>query len=95
MEFLNMRHLPASFSVQEAAWYLGFSIHDIPYLTRMRLLKPTGEPGPKATKIYSYADLRQLHDNNGWVHKAWCHVHRHNRDRNPKNQKNKKRQKHK
>jgi len=90
MDFLNMRHLPASFNVQETAWYLGFSVHDIPYLTRVKLLKPTGDPGPKATKIYAQADLRPLSESSAWMRKAWSHVHRHNRDRSPKNQQNKK-----
>ncbi len=85
-----MRHLPASFSVQEAAWYLGFSVHDIPFLTRVKVLKPTGDPGSKATKVYSYADLRLIHESGVLMSKAWSHVHRHNRDRGPKKQESKK-----
>ncbi len=69
-QFLSLRHLPGRFTVQEAAWYLGFSVQDIPCLTKAKLLKAAGKPGPKATKIYSLARLRRLRDNELWINKA-------------------------
>jgi len=69
-QFLSLLHLPGRFSVQEAGWYLGFSADDIPRLTKARLLKPVGKPGPKATKIYSLARLRRLRESDPWMNKA-------------------------
>lgn len=70
LEFLNLRHLPGRFTVQETAWYLGFAAQDIPCLTKARLLKPAGKPGHKATKNYSLAHLRRLRESEPWINKA-------------------------
>ena len=37
--FLNLRHLPASISAEQAAGYLGISPHEIPILVAKGLIK--------------------------------------------------------
>jgi len=70
VQFLRLLHLPGRFTVQQTAWYLGFPVREIPFLTRKKLLKPAGKPSRKATKLYSYPDLRRLRDNERWMEKA-------------------------
>jgi hypothetical protein len=69
-QFLSLRHLPGRLSVEEAAWYLGFSPHEIPRLTKAKLLKPLGAPGVSATKLYSLTQLQRLRDDAVWLSKA-------------------------
>ena len=69
-QFLNLRHLPGRLSVEEAAWYLGFAPHEIPRLTKAKLLKPLGQPGISATKLYSLSQLQRLRDDAAWLSKA-------------------------
>jgi hypothetical protein len=69
-QFLCLRHLPARLSVEEAAWYLGFSPHEIPCLTKAKLLKPLGQPGVSATKLYSLCQLQHLREDPAWLSKA-------------------------
>jgi hypothetical protein len=76
-QFLNLKHLPGRFTVQETAWYMGFSEDDVPQLTKAKLLKTTGRPSEKATKFYAYADLCRLHDTTPWMHKASDTMYRH------------------
>jgi hypothetical protein len=90
LEFLNLRHLPGRFNVQEAAWYLGFSAQDIPCLNKARLLKPAGKPGPKASKIYSLAQLRRLRESEPWINKATDTMYRHWRAKHSKQGKKRK-----
>ena len=82
--FLNLLHLPGRFTVQQAAWYLGFPMREIPHLARARLLKPAGKPGPKATKLYSYPELRRLRESKGWIEKASSLVYRATEHKNQK-----------
>jgi hypothetical protein len=69
-QFLNLRHLPGRLNVEEAAWYLGFSPHEIPRLTKARLLKPLGKPSSCATKVYSLTQLRKFRENEPWLDRA-------------------------
>jgi len=38
--FLNLKTPPGRLTVEQAAWFLGFSAHEIPILMAKRLLKP-------------------------------------------------------
>jgi hypothetical protein len=49
LQFLNLRNFPARLSAEEAAWYPGFSPHQIPVLVSAGLLKPLGQPVPSST----------------------------------------------
>ena len=48
----------------------GFSPHEIPKLTKAKLLKPLGQPGVSATKLYSLSQLQLLKDDAPWLSKA-------------------------
>jgi hypothetical protein len=82
--FLSLRHLPARLSVEEAAYYLGFSPHEIPKLTKAKLLKPLGNPGVSATKLYARSELRDLSENAAWLAKASDAVYSYWQERNAK-----------
>ena len=86
-QFLSLRHLPARLSVEEAAWYLGFSPHEIPKLTKAKLLKPLGNPGVSATKLYATNELRDLCNNAAWLSKASDAVYSYWQQRNAKKDK--------
>lgn len=58
--FLNYRVLPARFTAQETAWYLGVSEHDIPTLIRASILKPLGHPPPTGVKYFARVELEEL-----------------------------------
>lgn len=69
-QFLSLQHLPARLNVDQAGWLLGFNTHEIPKLTKAKLLQPLGHPGPTATKVYSMVKLRRLRENEVWLNKA-------------------------
>jgi hypothetical protein len=89
--FLSLLHLPARFSVEQTAWYLAFSPEDIPRLIKAGLLKPAGDPGPKATKVFPLARLRRLRENEPWIHKASRTIYSTRRLKNRKRGKKQKR----
>lgn len=59
-QFLNLKTHPARMKVEEAAWFLGFSPHEIPILMADGLLKPLGRPPTTGTKYFSTAELAEL-----------------------------------
>lgn len=81
-QFLTMRHLPGRLSVEEAAWFLGFAPHEIPRLTKAKLLKPLGAPSASATKVYSLVRLQRLRDSEPWLTKASDSMYKFWQDRN-------------
>lgn len=68
--FLNLRHLPASVTAEQAAGYFGFSPHEIPILIARGLLKPLGHPPPNGQKFFLTATLEKLRDDEKWFSKA-------------------------
>ena len=68
--FLNLRHLPASVTVEQAAGYLGISPHEIPILLARGLLKPLGHPAPNGQKFFLTATLEELRRDEKWFGKA-------------------------
>jgi hypothetical protein len=83
-QFLRLLHLPGRFTVQQTGWYLGFPEDGIPYLTRIKLLVPAGDPGPKAIKLYLYSDLVRLRINRRWMNTASSRLYRHRENKNVK-----------
>ncbi len=59
-QFLSLIVLPARLSQQEAAWYLGFQLHDISGLVNAGMLHPLGHPKPNSIKYFALADLERL-----------------------------------
>jgi hypothetical protein len=62
--------IPARLDSQEAAWFLGFSNHDIPVLIRTGLLKPLGHPPPNGVKYFASATLASLREDTQWLSRA-------------------------
>jgi hypothetical protein len=69
-QFLGLTHLPGRLNAQEAAWYLGFSPHEIPMLIGAHLLDPLGRPPEHGIKFFLRADLEPLRDDSTWMAKA-------------------------
>ena len=69
-EFLSLTILPARLSITEAAWFLGFTEHDISRLVSERMLKPLGHPPLSGSKYFATKDLELLRSDSGWLVKA-------------------------
>ncbi len=69
-QFLKLATAPARLSAEEAAWYLGFSPHEIPILTAKGLLKPLGRPPANGVKYFATAVLTELHKDPKWLARA-------------------------
>ncbi|MCI0538724.1 MAG: hypothetical protein L0Z50_26250 [Verrucomicrobiales bacterium] len=68
--FLSLRLLPGRLTLEETAWRLGFNSHDIPILTRAKLLKPLGNPAPNSVKYFSAAEVQTLAADRTWLDRA-------------------------
>ena len=66
---LNTVRLPARLDSIEAA-LLGFREHDIPILTRAKLLRPLGNPAPNSGKYFSAVALEALAKDEAWLARA-------------------------
>jgi hypothetical protein len=69
-QFLNLKNPPARLSSEEAAWYLGFSPHEIPILMADGLLKPLGHPPVNGQKWFATALLEELRRDTKWLGRA-------------------------
>jgi hypothetical protein len=69
-QFLNLNTAPARLTAEEAAWFLGFSVHEIPMLTADGLLKPLGRPPANGPKYFSAHALEELRRDTKWLAKA-------------------------
>ena len=69
-EFMSLLLPPARLSQEQAAWYLGFQVHDIPVLVAVGLLKPLGKPVPNGLKYFASVELRRLRDDAKWLARA-------------------------
>lgn len=69
-EFLTLANPPARLSTEEAAWFIGCSVHDIAILVAAGLLKPLGHPPPNGAKYFATATLVQLRGDLKWLARA-------------------------
>ncbi len=69
-QFLNLKHLPARLTAEEAAWFLGYSPQEIPVLMAEGILKPLGHPPRNGPKYFATAELEELRRNSKWLAKA-------------------------
>jgi hypothetical protein len=69
-QFLNLKNPPARLTAEEAAWFLGFSPHEIPVLMADGILKPLGHPARNGPKYFAAAELEELRRNIKWLAKA-------------------------
>ena len=68
--FLNLPVLPARLNAQEAAWYLGFQLHEVSILVGAKLLEPLGRPPANTPKFFAAESLAELRINPKWLEKA-------------------------
>lgn len=69
-DFLSLVTAPARLGINETAWMLGFSEHDIPVLVSVGLLKPLGRPPSTGSKYFATVDLQALRNDTRWLAKA-------------------------
>ena len=69
-EFLNLAKRPARLTIEQAAWLLGFQVHDVAPLVAAGLLRPLGQPGPNAPKFFGTADLDARMQDLRWLTRA-------------------------
>ena len=80
--FLNLRSKPAKFTSEEAAWFLGFTPHELPMLMGAGLLKPLGRPSENGCKYFSHVELDKLKQDPVWLAKACDAIVKYWKDRN-------------
>ena len=68
--FLNLTNAPGRLTAEQAAWFLGFSAHEIPILIAKGFLKPLGHPAPNGPKYFLAATLDELRRDEKWFSKA-------------------------
>jgi hypothetical protein len=68
--FLSLKTFPARLGSQQAAWFLGFSVYEIPMLVSRGLLKPLGRPARNGQKFFLTATLEELRRDEKWFGKA-------------------------
>jgi hypothetical protein len=84
-QFLNLKMHPARLKVEEAAWFLGFSPHEIPHLVSDGILKPLGHPAQNSPKFFALVTLEELRRDAKWLNKASEAICEHWKDRNDRN----------
>ena len=70
LEFLSLKILPARLTVDEAAWFLGFSQNEVSILISDGLLKPLGHPPRNGQKYFAALELEGLRRDVKWMAKA-------------------------
>ena len=68
--FLNLKTPPGRLTAEQAAWFLGFSAHEIPILIAKGLLKPLGHPAHNGQKYFLARTLEELRRDEKWFGKA-------------------------
>ena len=81
-DFLSLVIPPARLGINEAAWLLGFSDHDIPGLVSVGLLKPLGRPSSTGSKYFATVELQTLRNDTRWLAKASDAIVNHWRSKN-------------
>src|SRR5437773_10675112 len=81
-KFLNRKSHPARLTMEESAWALGFSAHEIPVLIAGKLLKPLGNPAPNTMKWFAADTVEELRHDLKWLSRATDAVMVYWRDKN-------------
>ena len=81
-EFLSLVTPPARLGINETAWLMGFSDHDIPVLVSAGLLKPLGRPASTGSKFFATVELQTLRNDTRWLAKASDAIVNHWRSKN-------------
>ncbi len=80
--FLNLRRLPASLDVDQAAALLGIHRDGIRLLIEQRLLEPLGNPPQNGVKMFLSADVLERANDRKWMHRAHKTVREYQRRKN-------------
>jgi hypothetical protein len=80
--FMSFPRLPGRLTSEEAAWHLGFAMHDIPVLVAHGLLKPLGAPPQSATRYFAGPELEKMRNDSKWLDRASATLIRHWRKKN-------------
>jgi hypothetical protein len=81
-EFLSLVTPPARLGINETAWLMGFSEHDVPVLVSVGLLKPLGRPSSTGSKYFATVELQTLRNDTRWLAKASDAIVNHWRSKN-------------
>ncbi len=81
-DFLSLATPPARLGIDETAWFLGFTEHDIPVLISEGLLKPLGRPPATGSKYFATVELQNLRNDTRWLAKASDAIVNHWREKN-------------
>ncbi len=79
---MDLRHRPARLTAEQAAWLLGFNVHDIAPLLAAGLLRALGRPGPNGPKYFATAELEAKMQDSKWLAKATDAIQEHWRSQN-------------
>lgn len=82
LQFLNLRNIPARLNVEEVAFLLGFSAHDIPILVTGGLLKPLGRPPNNGVKYFATVVIEENRKDSKWLAQASDYLVKHWRTKN-------------
>jgi hypothetical protein len=80
--FMSLPRVPGRLTTEEAAWFLGFSAHDIPVLVSNKLLKPLGAPPQNGTRYFAGPDLEKARLDSKWLDRASATLIRHWKKKN-------------
>jgi hypothetical protein len=81
-QFLNLRSKPGRLTAEEAGWFLGFVVHEIPMLMSAGFLKPLGRPSENGCKFFSLIVLDKLNQDPEWQARASDAIVKYWKDRN-------------
>jgi len=84
-EFLSWKIVPARLNATQAAWFLGFELHEVPILIAANLLKPLGHPARNGMKFFATQVLEQLRRDEKWLARASDAICEYWRERNARN----------
>ena len=86
-EFLSWKIVPARLDATQAAWFLGFELHEIPILVAANLLKPLRNRARNTTKFFATQALEQLRRDEEWLARASNAIATYWRERNTRKRK--------
>jgi hypothetical protein len=78
---LMSQRLPARLNSGQVAMLLGFAEHDIPILTKAKLLSPLGKPQANAVKYFARVEVEMLAIDTKWLTRATAALYEHWRQR--------------
>ena len=81
-QFLSLMTTPARCNPEQAAWRLGFQVHDIAVLVATGLLKPLGNPPTNGQKYFAAVVIDELRNDTKWLSRASDAIYRHWREKN-------------